>query len=226
MNERKPVPFDKTYFGNLAKKGNDINVHEKFKFIYESNFWAGGLSVSGEGSDDIQTLQIRKYLPTLIEQYNIRTMLDLPCGDFNWMKDVDLKLDQYIGGDIVEEIIRLNNLKYSNPLRQFLKLNIIDDKLPKTDLLFCRDCLVHLAYKDIHKSIENIKRCGIKYLMATTFTECEENKDITTGDWRIINLEKSPFNFPQPLFILNENCTEGGGTYKDKSLGLWEVSEL
>jgi hypothetical protein len=59
--------------------------------------------------------------------------------------------------------------------------------------------------------------------MTTTFPECDENKNITTGDWRIINLELSPFNFPKPLYLLNENCTEGEGTYKDKSLGLWEV---
>jgi len=226
MNDRKPVPFDKTYFENLAKNGNDINVHEKFKFIYESNFWDGGASVSGEGSDDIQTLQIRKYLPILIEQYNIITMLDLPCGDFNWMKDVNLKLEHYIGGDIVEDIIQQNIHKYSNSKREFKKLNIIDDELPQADLLFCRDCLVHLSYQDINKSIENIKSSGIKYLMATTFPDCEENKDITTGDWRILNLEKVPFNFPKPLFLLNENCTEGEGTYKDKSIGLWEVSEL
>ncbi len=226
MNERKPVPFDKTYFETQARKGNDKNAQEKFTYIYKSNFWAGGVSVSGEGSDDMQTLQIRKLLPELIEQYNIKIMLDLPCGDFNWMKDVDLKLDTYIGGDIVEEIIRLNNLKYSTPKRKFKKLNIVEDKLPQSDLLFCRDCLVHLSYQDILKSIENIKKCGIKYLMTTTFPECDENNDITTGDWRIIDLEKPPFNFPKPLFLLNENCTEGEGTYKDKSLGLWKVSDL
>lgn len=223
MNERKPVPFDKTHFESLAKNGNNQNAKDKFTFIYESNFWAGDSSVSGEGSDDLQTAQIKIHLPKLLEQYNIKTMLDLPCGDFNWMKDVDLNLDKYIGGDIVEEIVELNNQKYSNPDREFRVLNLIEDKLPKTDLLFCRDCLVHLSFEDIFKSIANIKKCGIKYLMTTTFPECQENKNITTGDWRIINLELSPFNFPKPLYLLNENCTEGEGTYKDKSLGLWEV---
>jgi hypothetical protein len=62
--------------------------------------------------------------------------------------------------------------------------------------------------------------------MTTTFTECEENVDIVTGDWRIINLQIPPFSLPEPVLILNEECTEGDGTYADKSLGLWKISDL
>jgi hypothetical protein len=98
--------------------------------------------------------------------------------------------------------------------------------LPDADLLFCRDCMVHLSNDDVLKALGTIRRSGIRYLLATTFTECDTNEDIVTGDWRIINLEKAPFNLPPPLTIVNEHCTEGGGTYADKSLGLWRVAGL
>ena len=107
-----------------------------------------------------------------------------------------------------------------------MKIDLIKDALPDADILHCRDCLVHLSYSDILEAIKNIKRSNISYLLTTTFSECEMNQDIVTGDWRIINLEKAPFNFPTPLKLINEKCTEGDGTYADKCLGLWKISDL
>ena len=63
-------------------------------------------------------------------------------------------------------------------------------------------------------------------MLTTTFPDCDENIDIVTGDWRIINLERAPFNFPKPIKMINEKCTEGNGTYSDKSLGLWPIDQL
>ena len=81
-------------------------------------------------------------------------------------------------------------------------------------------------YSDISSAIKNIKQSKITYLLTTTFPNCELNEDITTGDWRLLNLEKQPFNFPPPLRLINEQCSEGGGLYKDKSLGLWKVQDI
>jgi len=52
------------------------------------------------------------------------------------------------------------------------------------------------------------------------------NLGIVTGDWRPIDLTKPPFDLPQPVELLNEGCTEQGGAFADKSLGLWPVSSL
>jgi len=150
----------------------------------------------------------------------------VPCGDFHWFSKTDLELDSYIGGDIIQEIIEKNNQLYRNNWRSFKKLDLIADPLPFADLLHCRDCLVHLSFEDILNAIHNFRNSRITYLLTTTFPECQQNEDITTGDWRIINLEKPPFNFPSPLKIINEKCTEGDGSYADKSLGLWKISDL
>lgn len=63
--------------------------------------------------------------------------------------------------------------------------------------------------------------------MTTTFTERDENIDLTEEMiWRTLNLEKGPFYFPRPEYVLNEECTEGNGNYADKSLGLWLLRDL
>jgi hypothetical protein len=224
--KRKPIPFDDRYFEKQSSGFSEKSAEEKFSYIYRNAFWKGGQSVSGEGSSSDQTETIRLQLPEIIKRYNIASILDIPCGDFNWMKDVDLNTLSYTGADIVQDLIDLNNQNYSGDHRTFLKLDVISDPLPKTDLIFCRDCFVHLSNGDILKALENIRRSKSTYLCTTTFPGCPENKDIVTGDWRIINLQKEPFRFPDPHFLLNENCTEGDGTYSDKSLGLWRLSDL
>jgi hypothetical protein len=42
---------------------------------------------------------------TLLRQFEIHSLLDLPCGDFNWMQHVDLQGIKYTGGDIVEALV-------------------------------------------------------------------------------------------------------------------------
>lgn len=224
--ERSPLPFDVNHFRKKAERGERYSTAEAFEYIYSANHWAGKDSVSGEGSDLLQTAEIGKELVHIVKEFDVRVFLDLPCGDFGWMSGLELPVDAYIGGDIVRDLVEKNRRKYEDAKRRFLVLDIICDPLPEADLLFCRDCLVHLSFDDIKKSLGNIKKSSVKYLLATTFPECDANEDIVTGDWRIINLQKPPFNFPEPLKLINEKCTEGNGAYADKSLGLWEVRSL
>jgi len=148
-------------------------------------------------------------------------------GDFNWMNRVKLEGTIYIGGDIVNELIEKNKVTYEAKTNiRFEVIDIIKGELPKADLLICRDCLVHLSYKEIFQALSNIKKSKSTYLLATTFTNHPINYNITSGDWRTLNLEKAPFNFPGPIHIINENCTEGNGEYKDKSLFLWKIENI
>jgi len=62
--------------------------------------------------------------------------------------------------------------------------------------------------------------------LTRTFIECASNEDIISGDWHVLNLQKPPFNFPEPQIIINEQCSEGGGAFADKSLGLWLTDQI
>jgi hypothetical protein len=218
--------FLQKYHQHLANKYKSLNPKQIFTDIYQQKSWLQLDSVSGSGSDWAQTEVIRKELPILCQKYQIKTLLDLPCGDFNWLKTIDLPIENYIGADIVEDLIQQNQKNYANSKRQFLPLDIIQDKLPEADLILVRDCWVHLSNELIIKSLQNIKRSKIRYLLTTTFPDEKFNFDIQTGSWRPLNLGKKPFHFPPPLALIQEKSTESGGQYLDKSLALWRVTDL
>jgi ubiquinone/menaquinone biosynthesis C-methylase UbiE len=196
-----------------------------FESIYLQNSWGSEASRSGSGSDLTQTAIVRIELPKLIAKLGVRSILDLPCGDFNWMCEVALDID-YIGVDIVHQLINANIEQYQTDSRRFMVLNALEDDLPCVDLIFCRDMLVHLSTDDIKKALGNMKRSGSKWILTTTFAGRSSNHDINTGQWRPINLQIAPFNLPNPEIIINENCTESDGQWADKSLGLWRLETI
>lgn len=211
---------------NFISKFRNRTLKDTFNYIYQKNHWAGKESISGKGSDLTQTTTIINEIPNLLKAYKINTFLDIPCGDFNWMQYMDLEGINYIGGDIVEALILKNQESFKKENVQFKTINLVEDNLPESDLLMSRDCFVHLSYENIFKAIHNIKLSKCEYLLATTFKDRTVNFDTTNGHWRTLNLEIPPFNFPKPMHLINENCTEKNGRYKDKSLGLWKIKDL
>lgn len=202
------------------------SAKEIFSEIAKRNVWHEKESVSGSGSSLVQTKTIIEVIPKIIRELGIKTIFDIPCGDFNWFKEINLSSNIYLGGDIVKDIVDRNNQKYRRNNINFVQFNILEDIQETMDLVFCRDCLVHFSTMDIWKALSNIQKSNSRYLMTTTFTREVKNNDIVTGGWRPLNLIKKPFNFPKPLLIVNENCTEKDGIFRDKSLALWKIKEL
>lgn len=225
-----PVFLTDMYRSFRKKKKLDIDglsTSEVFYKIYKENYWGSEESISGSGSDSIQTNVIIKELEKLFQDYQIKTLLDAPCGDFNWMNQVNLEGIEYLGMDIVEELIQKNLSNYQDrPKVNFQTGNILTDNLPAVDLILCRDCLVHFSLKDIYRALDNFKKSGAKYLLTSSFIKHRDNLDIQTGYWRPINLQAAPFYLPDPILTIDEKCTEGGGKHKDKSLVLYNLGEI
>lgn len=210
----------------IARNYKKRVTQDIFTEINESNKWGGKESVSGPGSDFDQTQQIIQEIPLLLRELGVISFLDLPCGDHYWLKEMDLSGISYIGGDIVPSLIEANKKRYEHNAKQFAVIDITKDTLPRTELILVRDCLVHLSFDEINSAMYNLKRSGISYILTTTFPKSRRNYDITTGNWRPLNLIKPPFNFPQPMRTIVENCTESYGQYSDKSLALWKIQDL
>ena len=200
-------------------------VKDVFERIYAQNGWGDGESRSGFGSDEKQTEAIRAVLPGLFSELGVKSVLDVPCGDFNWMRLLGLEID-YLGADIVRAVIERNRRLYEKPGRRFQLLDVTRDTIPKVDIILCRDLLVHLSFRDIRAALSNISRSGVRYLLTTTFPSRNTNGDIETGQWRPLNLQRPPFSFPPPIRLITEHCTEWGGQWADKCLGLWEVEAI
>ena len=84
----------------------------KFSRVYLKNLFKGTESRSGEGSSLAQTIEIRQQLPKLLAELKVKSLIDAPCGDFHWMKDVKLPVEKYTGIDIVPAMIAINTQKY------------------------------------------------------------------------------------------------------------------
>jgi SAM-dependent methyltransferase len=191
-------------------------VHrEVFTGIYDSNEWGSEESRSGTGSTRERGAHFREALLDLLERFAVRSIVDAPCGDFNWMRDVVSERHAYTGIDIVEALIARNRTEHGAANHTFRCADLTRDPLPAADLILCRDCLVHFSYADIHAALANFRRSGAKYLLTTTFDDAE-NVDIRTGGWRRLNLQAAPFSFPPPLATIDEFAP-------GKKLSLWKL---
>jgi hypothetical protein len=212
-------------FNERRAELTELPLAARFERIVETNLWGAPSSRSGVGSELAATATLRSAIPRLLERLDVRSLLDVPCGDFAWLSTVDLPVD-YIGADIVASLIESNTRHYAGAgsRRRFLTLDLTSDPLPASDVVLCRDCLVHLSFANVHRALENIRRSGATYLVATTFLDHDVNIDIDDGDWRMLNLERAPFNLPPALEVILEECPEEDGAYDDKALGVWRIA--
>ncbi len=208
------------------KKLSNKNPQNIFTDIYKNNDWKGAESISGQGSDLLETTVLLNKLPSFLDKHQIKTLVDLPCGDHNWIQHLEYKFDQYIGIDIVEDIIKDNNKNYISDEKIFIQKNCLTDKINDADLILCRDLLIHFSDEDIFRFLNNLKNSNITYLLTTHFTECK-NYDIATGQWRPINLEAPPFNFPKPIESIIEETKMYDGKYAaTKTMSLWKLEDI
>ena len=196
-----------------------------FREYVHTNKWGDAESVSGKGSNLQSTEELRKLLPPLLKELGVRSMLDLPCGDFHWMAHVDLTGIDYLGADIVPDLIERNREKHARAGVSFAVVDLIEGPVPKADLVFVRDCLVHLSNDHARRALEKIRASGSTYLLTTTFPGTA-NTDIVTGEWRAIDLTRPPFGLPEPMRLIAEGRGWLKGQADDKMLGLWRISDL
>jgi Methyltransferase domain len=197
-----------------------------FQSIHDSNAWGCEGSPSGPGSTKERGADFADALLAVLRQLGCRVLLDVPCGDFNWIGPVAEAMDRYIGADILPEPVNRNRARYGSPRVGFVRLDLASDPLPDADVILCRDCLVHLSSRDIRRCLENIRLSRAKHLVTTTFVGPRENEEVPTGAWRPLNLERPPFSLPRPLDLIDERCHHTGGIYADKRLAVWRVADL
>ena len=205
----------------------DLTLAERFRRIHDTNLWGAAASMSGLGSEFDATAVLRAELPRLLRKLAITSLLDAPCGEARWINHADLGV-RTVGVDIVPALIEpLQAVAAAGDIGgEYHLADITRDPLPGCDAILCRDCLVHLSFANIERAIANFKASGATWLIATTFPEWQINADCDDGDWRALNFERAPFDWGPPVELLNENCQEAGGGWRDKSLGVWRIAEL
>ena len=204
-----------------------LDLAQRFRRIHDTNLWGAPESASGLGSELDATAVLRAELPRLLRKLGVTSLLDAPCGDARWISQADLGV-RYVGIDIVPSLISgLQGRATAGAIKgEYHLADITDDPLPRCDAILCRDVLVHLSFANIARAVGNFQNSGAVWLIATTFPEWQANADCEDGDWRALNFERPPFDWGPPAELLNENCEEAGGGWRDKSLGVWRLAGL
>jgi SAM-dependent methyltransferase len=198
------------------------DVHENaFTYIYDNGVWGGynqnnqDLGTSGGGSTEKNTREYRKLLELFLKEKEIKTVVDVGCGDWEFSKLIDWNGIEYLGYDVVKSVIEANNAKYATDTLHFVVGNFLTIELPSADLLICKHVLQHISNQDILNFIPQLKK--YKYCLITNEVDpktlSSDNKNIKVGLTRPIDLSKAPFNVSGTKIL----------TYKIDRLGMHQV---
>ncbi|MDD1532490.1 MULTISPECIES: class I SAM-dependent methyltransferase [unclassified Bradyrhizobium] len=199
------------------------DMGDVFSQIYSKNVWVeanGQESLSGVGSTAHAAEKVIQSLSDFLRQIECRQLVDIGCGDFNWMQAVEGDFN-YLGIDVVPSVIKTNIARFGGDRRRFLCTDATQNSIESGDVAICREVLFHLSFVDAQRLIANIKRAGFKYIILTSDKSIWFNSDIRNGDFRRINLERSPFNFPSPIQELRDDRVAEG-----RVLAIWRADSI
>jgi hypothetical protein len=206
-----------------------MNIKETHKYYYELAV-KSNKPPCGDGS--IAASVIREgtvgYIRDLIVRLDIKSINDCPSGLYeNWMNLVDppgLGV-KYKGYDINDFVVERNKKNY--PDLEFFEINMCEEILPEADLIICRDCLFHLPNQFVINTLNNFKKSGSVYLLATEQRWLNTNIELTPQELsnesgnKPINLEIEPFNLGAPIEFHDEKTIDSRGV---RSLSLWKLN--
>lgn len=233
LNRRAPMAkkviralMPKEFQSRFAAEKFTLTIEDKdyaktFSNIHSKNWWGSQETASGFGSQLDRTVTVRRELPVWFAATGIRSIFDSPCGDFNWMNGVINSTDvKYLGGDIVNDIVSINNARFAAAGRiSFMVFDILQDALPETDVWLCRDVLFHFPNDAVAAVLARFHQSGIRFFLASHFKDTTDHPDIRFGGYRPVNLCRPPFNWPEPSMLIFDG---DGGSEPDRYLGIWE----
>jgi hypothetical protein len=180
----------------------DLELEEQvFTHIYDTNFWTNG---SGPGSHKDYTVEYRKLLQEYFNDPKFSSYVDLGCGDWQIMSLIDIpKTKTYKGYDIVRSVIDANRATYQQKNVQFYHSQDIN-KIEAGDLLIIKDVMIHWPNSKIMDFINHLLP-KFKYALITngySSDETELNTDIEPGQFKYVDITKSPFNLQNTEMVL------------------------
>jgi hypothetical protein len=205
MNEEKGAQLKTTH----------TERYEVFKDVYDNNGWGQPAPGKKYNSDSPPraTGPYRELVNKFIKSHpDIKTVVDLGCGDFEASSGIDFGDAHYIGLDIYDELINYNIQHYGSPQFEFRVCDLVDDELPAGDLCLVTLVLYIMSHEDLFPVLEKLKQ--YKYVLITdgqANIPVAERKNIdkktdkfTRGDYynNGFYLELPPFNLN--LTVLQE----------------------
>jgi hypothetical protein len=193
-------------------------MEEIFTNIYENKVWGDNYNLeykgsSGGGSDiDYNKNTYIPFLKKIINENNIKNVVDLGCGDFKCGKliydDLDIK---YIGYDAYKKVIDYNSKHYLLPKYSFVHLDFFNKKeqIINGELCILKDVLQHWKTEEIYIFLDYLVINKLfKYILICNC--CNQNIDNPKNDGRStpLSINYFPLKKYNPLKLFNYNTKE------------------
>jgi len=216
------------YTPSSATGGQGHSYDAYFSQVYRYKVWSaqGDMgSDSGPGSNLDKTNNMRQLIAELVLNGGVKRIVDVPCGDMNWMgtllpllKEAGVK---YLGMDVVGDVVQRNQEKYGGEEGvEFRQLDLTKDQLPSMDegdLILCRHLMFHLPPAENLKIIEKFERSGAGVLMMTTYLRADENyRDFVLAMGHHVNLFRAPYCATDPFKLVSDDDL-------DLYLAMWRI---
>jgi len=184
---------------------------EYFKTVYSENLWKNQESISGDGSTLNCSLEYLKFIEKFIVDNRIKKILDIGCGDFNLMRHLNLSYIEYVGIDMIKDLIDINNKKYGNHNINFFNVKIHEfDYADKYDLILCKDVLQHWSNQSVinfHRSLKNYNYCIlVNDYINHDYTNKNYNVNILDSEYTVVDLMEDSYNFRGDYIFEWKSC--------------------
>jgi len=193
------------------------DLESVFTSIYENNRWGGerGGFYSGSGSTAYYANAYAEMVRGFIREQGVSTVVDLGCGDFAVGSLIVSNDIDYVGVDIVADLINRNRERFNSQHITFQHLDIVSSPLPGGELCLIRQVLQHLSNAEIAavlRKIDKYKYVIISEHLPAPSVHVVPNKDKPHGpDVRVydasgVYIDKPPFNVPVSRLLLEVQC--------------------
>jgi hypothetical protein len=104
----------------------------------------------------------------------------------------------------------------------FIEFDLTKDAFLPCDVWLCRACLFHLSFEDIVKVLKNFAKSTGRLALISNHHGVLKNADITTGDYRPLDLTLPPISLPPPRRLL----TDKPHGENEITVGIWQREEI
>ena len=165
-----------------------------FEHIYRNDLWHGG---SGPGSLPSVNRPYVRFLRWFLRRNQIRSVVDLGCGDWQFSRRIDWGQARYLGLDVVPHVLERNRRRYGGASIEFAPSPERARDVPTGDLLIVKDVFQHLCNEKVCAYVDVFPK--FKYVLVTNCMQKSRhlmNTDIADGGFRPVDLRLPPFTLP------------------------------
>jgi 2-polyprenyl-3-methyl-5-hydroxy-6-metoxy-1,4-benzoquinol methylase len=143
-------------------------------------------------------------LQEFLKNHEIKTVVDLGCGDWAFSRYIDWTGIEYIGIDVVKHVVERNQKLFAQDNIKFIHANFKAINIQEADLFLCKDALQHFSNDDIRKVIAHLPKYKHSLIAnyIDLFATWKNNREIKTGQYHPIDLSLTPFKHPGEKVLL------------------------